>query len=88
MNSKETMTFEKWALSILALVIVGLLAWVGNTVNNNQIQYARIEVTLTSNSLMLVDMKTKFENAVQWRSAIATEQALIKQRLSVLEAIE
>lgn len=81
-------TFEKWALGILALVVVGLLAWVGNTVNKNQIQYARIEVTLTSNSLMLVDMKTKFENAVQWRSEMKTEQALIKQRLTALEAVE
>jgi len=83
MNSKESL-----ALTILSLVIVSMLGWVGHTVNNNQIQYARIEVTLTSNSLMLVDMKTKFESAVHWRSQIRTEQALIKQRLSVLEAME
>jgi hypothetical protein len=84
-SAKETMKFEKLALTVLALVLVGLLAWVGNTVNNNQIQYARIEVTLNSQSLMLVDMKAKFENSVQWRSDVKTDMALMKQRISALE---
>ncbi|HAU05464.1 MAG: hypothetical protein CMK63_00115 [Pseudoalteromonadaceae bacterium] len=83
-NSKS-LEFEKTALTVLALVIVAVLSWVGITVNQNQLQYARIEERLANQSTILEDLQTKFNASTVWQSRMETDLALIKQRLSALE---
>lgn len=83
-NSKS-LEFEKTALSVLALVIVAVLSWVGLTVNQNQLQYARIEERLANQSVILEDLQKKFNASTIWQSRMETDLALIKQRLSALE---
>ncbi len=83
-NSKS-LEFEKTALTVLALVIVAVLSWVGITVNQNQLQYARIEERLANQSTILEDLQKKFNASTVWQSRMETDLALIKQRLSALE---
>ncbi len=85
-NDRRSLAFEKVALAVLAAVIVGMLSWVGLTVNQNQLQYARIEERLSSQSVILKDLQTKFTDSAVWRSRIETDMALFNQRLRTIEA--
>ncbi len=87
-NDRRALGFEKTALTILAAVIIAVLSWVGLTVNQNQLQYARIEERLSSQSVILKDLQNKFTDSAQWRSRIETEMALFNQRLRTVEQKE
>jgi uncharacterized protein HemX len=85
MNSPKETNLEKAALSVLALVIVAILGWVGVTVNQNQLQYARIEERLTNQSSMLITLQNSTFNAAQWHSNMDKNIALLEQRLASIE---
>ncbi|MBB1307282.1 hypothetical protein [Pseudoalteromonas sp. SR43-5] len=82
---RRALAFEKTALTALSLLIVSMLSWVGVTVNKNQLQYARIEERLASQSLMLKDLQMNNSAAVMWRSRIETDMALYNQRITAIE---
>ena len=83
MPTNNPSSFEKWALSILGLVIIGLLGWVGKTVNNNQVQYARIEERLTNQTVMLTELNNKYSARDMKISSIERELALLKQQVNM-----
>jgi hypothetical protein len=85
MSQATGTNLEKVALSALALVIVAILSWVGVTVNQNQLQYARIEERLTNQSSMLITLQNSTFNAAQWHSKMDKNLALLEQRLTVIE---
>lgn len=85
-DNRNSLEFEKVALTVLGAIIVSVLAWVGVTVNQNQLQYARIEERLASQSIILKDLQNKFTDSAVWRSRIETEMAVFKQRLNVVES--
>jgi|TARA_Y100000310_G_C20166698_1_gene571681 ABC-type anion transport system duplicated permease subunit len=84
-NNNNDSNFEKIALFVLGSVIVSVLCWVALTVNQNQLQYARIEERLANQSVILEDLQKKFNASTVWQSRMETDLALIKQRLSALE---
>jgi hypothetical protein len=84
-NMDNEINFEKWALSILAAVIILILGWVGVTVNQNQLQYARIEERLANQSVLLVSLQNSVGDATKWRSKIERDIALIEQRVKSVE---
>lgn len=77
--------FEKIALFVLGSLIVSVLGWVAMTVNQNQLQYARIEERLANQSVILEYLQKKFNDSTVWQSRMETDLALIKQRLNALE---
>lgn len=87
-NSSNAVAFEKIAFTILTAIIITVMTWVGVTVNQNQLQYARIEERLSSQSVILKDLQNKFTDSTQWRSRIETEMALFNQRLRTVEQKE
>ncbi|GEK08928.1 hypothetical protein [Pseudoalteromonas peptidolytica] len=84
-NEQSSSQFEKNALTILAMVIVSVLGWVGYTVNQNQIQYARIDERLAAQSDILKDMQIRIGDANQWRAGVDQDLSDIKARLNRLE---
>lgn len=82
---RRSLAFEKACMVALTAVIVGVLSWVGLTVNQNQLQYARIEERLASQSVILKDLQNKFTDSAVWRSRIETDMALFNQRLRSIE---
>lgn len=86
-TERRSLAFEKTALTVLGLIIVSVLGWVGATVNKNQLQYARIEERLASQSVILKDLQINNSAAVMWRSRIETDMALFNQRLRAVEAL-
>ncbi|WP_149983288.1 hypothetical protein [Pseudoalteromonas rhizosphaerae] len=87
-SSSNAVAFEKIALTIFTAIILTVMTWVGLTVNQNQLQYARIEERLSSQSVILKDLQNKFTDSTQWRSRIETEMALFNQRLMTVEQKE
>lgn len=85
MTRQSETNFEKTALSVLAAVIIAVLGWVGLTVNQNQIQYARIDERLSSQSDMLKDVKKTMVDANTWRTGVNQDINDIKARLYKLE---
>ena len=85
-QNNKSLDFEKVALTVLAAVIISVLSWIGLTVNQNQLQYARIEERLASQSVILKDLQIKFTDSAVWRSRIETDMALFNQRLSAIES--
>lgn len=85
MTRQSETNFEKTALSVLAAVIIAVLGWVGLTVNQNQIQYARIDERLSSQSDMLKDVKKTMVDANTWRTGVNQDISDIKARLYKLE---
>ncbi|MED5513255.1 MAG: hypothetical protein VYB81_10970 [Pseudomonadota bacterium] len=77
--------FEKIALFVLGSLIVSVLGWVAMTVNQNHLQYARIEERLANQSVILEYLQKKFNDSTVWQSRMETDLALIKQRLNALE---
>ncbi len=85
-QNNKSLDFEKVALTVLAAVIISVLSWIGLTVNQNQLQYARIEERLASQSVILKDLQIKFTDSAVWRSRIETDMALFNQRLNAIES--
>lgn len=46
--NEDTRTFERHAQTALVILVVALLGWVGLTVNQNQIELAKLTVTVQS----------------------------------------
>ena len=84
-TERRSLAFEKTALTVLGLIIVSVLGWVGATVNKNQLQYARIEERLANQSVILKDLQIKFTDSAVWRARIETDMALFNQRLRAIE---
>tara|TARA_B100000700_G_scaffold200729_1_gene220890 strand:+ start:4891 stop:5175 length:285 start_codon:yes stop_codon:yes gene_type:complete len=84
---RRSLAFEKMCMAALTAVIIGVLSWVGLTVNQNQLQYARIEERLASQSIILKDLQNKFTDSAVWRSRIETDMALYNQRIRALEQL-
>ena len=73
-------TFEKTALTVLAAVIILILGWIGKTVNENQLQYTVIKANQVNQTTILVDMQSKFNDSVKWRTKIEKQIAVLEQR--------
>ena len=84
---RRSLALEKMCMAALTAVIIGVLSWVGLTVNQNQLQYARIEERLASQSIILKDLQNKFTDSAVWRSRIETDMALYNQRIRALEQL-
>jgi hypothetical protein len=78
-NNNNGSRFEKAALTVLAAVIVLILGGIGKTVNENQLQYTEIKANQVNQTIILVDMQTKFNDSVKWRSTIESRLALLEQ---------
>ena len=76
---------EKIALSILAAVILMVLGWVGLTVNQNQIQYARIEERLANQGTTLAQIRKSIDISSSRSAAFDERMMELEHRISVLE---
>lgn len=81
----RALAFEKVSMAVLTAVIIGMLSWVGLTVNQNQLQYARIEERLAGQSIILKDLQNNSTDSAVWRSRIEKDMALFNQRLRSIE---
>ena len=59
MNSGEVdrFNFEKWVLGMMALLIVASISWMAQTVNQNQLQYTRIQEQLRNQGVLLENLQ-------------------------------
>jgi len=76
--------FEKASSGIIAAIITGLLAWVGISVSDQQVQQARIITTQGAQSITLTKIQSSIDKAVPARNALITSNALLTQRVDVL----
>jgi hypothetical protein len=77
--------FEKASSGIVAAIIIALIAWVGASVSDQQIQQARIITTQTAQSVTLTKIQSSIDEAVPARNALITSTELLKQRVDSLD---
>lgn len=77
--------FEKASSGIVAAIIIALIAWVGTSVSDQQIQQARIITTQTAQSVTLTKIQSSIDEAVPARNALITSNELLKQRVDSLD---
>lgn len=77
--------FEKASSGIVAAIIIALIAWVGTSVSDQQVQQARIITTQTAQSVTLTKIQSSIDKAVPARNALITSNALLTQRVDSLD---
>jgi len=77
--------FEKFSSGIIAVIIAGLLGWVGLSVSNQQVQQGIIITTQTAQSVTLTKIQSSIDKAVPARNALITSNALLTQRVDSLD---
>jgi hypothetical protein len=77
--------FEKASSGVVAAIIIALIAWVGTSVSDQQIQQARIITTQTAQSVTLTKIQSSIDKAVPARNALITSNALLTQRVDSLD---
>ena len=77
--------FEKATSGIVAAIIVALLAWVGNGVQQSQIQYSAIQERLLGQSAILIKLQNTVEKATDGRIALERNDAIMTQRINNLD---
>ncbi len=76
--------FEKATNGIIATIIALLLAWVGKSVSDQQVQQAKIITTQASQSATLIQIQSSIDKAVPARNALITSNAVLIQRVNSL----
>jgi len=77
--------FEKASSGIVAAIIIALIAWVGTSVSDQQVQQAKIITTQTAQSVTLTKIQSSIDKAVPARNALITSNALLTQRVDSLD---
>ncbi|WP_273047515.1 hypothetical protein [Pseudoalteromonas sp.] len=87
MNSGEVdrFNFEKWVLGMMALLIVASISWMAQTVNQNQLQYTRIQEQLRNQGVLLENLQRTVVDSAKWRSRVDSKLAVFEQRLDAVE---
>ena len=77
--------FEKASSGIIAAIITALLAWVGISVSDQQVQQGMIITTQTAQSVTLTKIQSSIDKAVPTRNALITSNALLSQRVDSID---
>lgn len=76
---------EKTVLAILSALIIAVLVWIASTVQQSQLQYARIEERLNAQSTTLTQIQKSLDASGKRFDVLDTRLRQQEQRITILE---